>query len=371
MNPKVSAKRENDDILTFTLSECNVSIANALRRTILSDIKCVVFHTFPYSENNCTIEKNTSRFNNEIIKHRLCCVPIHITDLTIPIENYLLVVNKKNESGMIEHVTTEDFQIKDIQTDKFLSKSDRDSIFPSNTITGYYIDFLRLRPKLSTNLDGEELSLTCKFSISTAKENSAYNQCSKCLYTNTVDAVAANDMWMKKEKLLKEQGMSSDDIAFEKKNWFLLDGNRVFTKDSFDFKIKTIGVFENTVLVKYACDVLIDSFGSIKQSVEINNTDVVEFKNSKTTIPFSYDVVFHNYDYTIGKVIEYFTYKDHFIGGTKMLSFCGFIKEHPHDSFSILRLAFKNETDVGVVKQIMGEALNKSMETISEIKDAF
>ena len=81
LTPKVASKNENDDILTFNLSETNVSIANALRRTIISDIRSVVFHTFPYSENQCTIVKNTTRFNNEIIKHRLSCVPIHITDL--------------------------------------------------------------------------------------------------------------------------------------------------------------------------------------------------------------------------------------------------------------------------------------------------
>ena len=99
------------------------SIANALRRTIMSDIRSVVFHTFPYAkENQCTIETNTTRFNNEIIKHRLSCVPIHITDLTIPLENYLLVLKKKNESGVVEYVTTEDFQIKDVKTGKFLSR---------------------------------------------------------------------------------------------------------------------------------------------------------------------------------------------------------------------------------------------------------
>ena len=68
MAPNISKKQEKNDILTFTLSETNVSIANAIRRTLISDIPSVVFHTFPYSENQCTIHKNTSRFNNEIIK---------------------------------------------------------------------------------------------------------------------------------------------------------------------------------------------------------------------------------------------------------------------------------------------------------------
>lgn len=370
MIPKVSGKREKDDILSFTLSETNVSVANAIRRTILSDIPCVVFHTFPYSENNCTILKNTTRFNNEIIKHRLSCVPIHITDHTIPLDNYLLVVNKKNETGVIQQITTEDFKIKDVKTDKFLSKTDRDEIFPKNDFTGHYIEFLRLRPKLASNLDGEELTLTCKFSMSTAKENSAYNQCSTCLYTNTVDAVRANDVWMAKEKELKGQGMKSDEIAFEKKNWFLLDGNRIFLPNSFDFKLKTVGVFENKDLVKTACDVLIKSFTHIKHGIETNDANVVSIKEANATIEFCYDVVLHNYDYTVGKVIEYFLYTSHY-QGDKMLTFCGFNKEHPHDPYSILRLGFKNSTDVGVVRQYLNDAIEQSISAFQEIKDAF
>ena len=52
MTPKVSSKRESNDTLSFTLSETDLGVANAIRRTILSDIPCVVCHTFPHSENN-------------------------------------------------------------------------------------------------------------------------------------------------------------------------------------------------------------------------------------------------------------------------------------------------------------------------------
>ena len=62
MNPKVSAKTESDGILNFTISQVNVSIANAIRRVILSEIPSVVFRTFPHDENRVNITKNTSRF---------------------------------------------------------------------------------------------------------------------------------------------------------------------------------------------------------------------------------------------------------------------------------------------------------------------
>ena len=45
--PVVKHGSENKGILTFTLENANVSIANALRRIILSEIPTVVFRTSP------------------------------------------------------------------------------------------------------------------------------------------------------------------------------------------------------------------------------------------------------------------------------------------------------------------------------------
>ena len=57
MNPQVSDKNEIDNILKFTLHGVNVSIANAIRRIILSEIPSVVFRTFPHNENKMEIIK--------------------------------------------------------------------------------------------------------------------------------------------------------------------------------------------------------------------------------------------------------------------------------------------------------------------------
>ena len=64
---------------------------------------------------------NTTRFNNEILKQRLSCIPIHIDDMDTPIEDYLLEVDMKNDTDNIIFVTTADFKIKNIKTDKYLN----------------------------------------------------------------------------------------------------------------------------------------------------------------------------------------------------------------------------------------------------------
>ena len=59
---------ELNENITFVINNTNVSIVNAIRRTILSDIPILGFKTTPYEENKCNILVNTSRFTNKIIK---------------------------------------------------------------------------------------------------------------------------------------------------------------------------------------------------------------------------------------------------------------------------------------------------------------
>ena len=45
----ISSRMEKDNILTFTLTNIDVSLANAIRRTILADIPTLCFKTFPHN----------------------------------------------------------------------------------------------------------------------------------------------------------------------------------------------------------------------------------------------------------------------------------------------------------------------------------
>ena len=173
--PLISDQHELKNVLQFTLSNVNYSMANAIRRTIMADIPCFVFKTTPYSESMCDITKNTSKFNNEIIKQRLSCIPIHLKDTSLDVTNYTLVLNIKNDTNDMMYVTTEHFQIYDEELKKFIDESNVKKIFPADPISNRYIEFLRLKPKISNDLEGEEINLKCKFSVSTAKENGMYN----------------------------------------------------------------------------------------------------------------------------------------------------------------------------------------------------
>ena len=292
MNPHIEQKTKKGDMLSFTLSGVNVSIANAIRRTILSDITTVVFKTSPYEECKATIITNTSRLNNEILKQRLSCIPIHIPNYEeINLKNYLLEVNVENTTDTTMYVTTQDFKIKNLLTNSYLSEKDTRNIFPPNDYTGYFVDFVRLRPKLSDDLVGEKIHLTCEFIVSTAKDDGMFNVVSTCSYGFTPDDVAIDNELAKKIQGWKNEGKNEKDIDFESKNWKLLDALRIVKKDSFDFIVQTIGVYSNAELVNKACEIIDKRLQNIEISI---NTDEIEIKNSLNTMANCFDIKLEN-----------------------------------------------------------------------------
>lgn len=366
MDPKILPQSiiEENDILKFTLSEVNVSLANALRRTILSEVDIVVFKTYNEEVNQCTINQNTTSFNNEIIKQRLGCIPIHINDLNIPLKDYELYVEEENLTDTIQYVTTENFKIKNTSTEEYLTESDKQRIFPPSDVTGYYIDFLRLKPKISDDIPGESINLTCKFSVGNAKENGMFNAVSCCTYGNTIDDVKQEIELNKLRKTWKDQGMKQSEIHHEATNWKLLDGLRITKPDSFDFMIETIGIYTNQEIVHKACDVLIKRLEAIDTLIE---KDALPVKESNTTIKNSYDVILKNEDHTIGKIIEYVLYTKYW-KNEERLSYCGFVKEHPHYNESIIRLGYTQEANKSIVLGDMKNAIQELVKIYKKIK---
>lgn len=372
MNPVVTNLAESEGIMTFTLSGVNVSLANALRRIVLSDIPCVVFRTTPYEECKMEIEVNTSRLNNELIKQRVSCVPIHISDTSFPIENYVVEVDKKNDNDIIDYVTTEDFKIKDKNTGKYLSQAATRDIFPPDEITGDFIDIARLRPRLSEDIDGEHLKFTSTLDIGTAKQDGCFNVACTCAYGYTQDPVLVNDKVTQMESEMKAEGLDADTIAFKIKDWKLLKAQTINIPNSFDFTIETVGQFDNMSLVFKASHVMLDKVAAFKKVIQENEGLITQ---SDTTLPNGFDIKLIGEDYTLGKALEYVLYSRHYdrqsATSDKSLDFCGFRKPHPHIDESLIRLGFKDATDKSTVVAILVEACKALEVTFNSISDYF
>jgi len=371
--PSVSPRVElmskiNDDELKFTVSGINVSFANAIRRVILSEIPMVVFRVSPNDKNKCNIIANTCGLNNEIVKHRLSCIPIYIKDVEeFPLKNYIMELNVENNTDTSIVVTSEDFVVKDLVSNKPLPKEKIREIFPANEHTGGFIDFVRLKAKPAEEIQAKKIHLTCEFDIGTAKEDGAYNAASTCSYGNTIDEAIQEAKLAQLKQKWKDESKKEHEIEFETTNWKLLEGKRFFKKDSFDFIIQSVGVYTNQELIIMACSIMIEKLAKLDTLIEEDN---LEIKLADNTMKNCYDIILENEDYTIGKVIEYALLML-FYESTKTLTFCGFKMLHPHDSFSVIRVAYKDPIEISNIKGNLKNCIVYSTETFSKIKKEF
>ena len=378
MNPVLSKIIENDTILHFTLSGIDKCFANALRRTILTDIPTVVIRTEDMNVNQCFITKNTSRLHNEIILQRISCIPIYIFDPDFA-EKHSLEINVVNDTDdqNIRMVTTKDIRIKNIENNTYLSDVETKKIFPPNEITGHYVDIVRLRPKMGTGIPGEQIALTAKFSVATARINSMFNAVSICSYGNTIDKEKAEEAWEKVHAKLKSEEKSDKEIDHVKSDFWNLDAQRHFIPNSFDFVVQSVGVYKNIDIVHKACSVLCSKMDSFVTLLEENNVPILPSNDVKkhgydsiieSTVANSYDVILENEDDTLGNILSTIMYRTYFVGKEKELTFCSFKKFHPHDSYGVLRIAYDKQPDRNIIVIHLKTVLKECRKVIEEIR---
>jgi len=199
-----------------------------------------------------------------------------------------------------------------------------------------------------------------------------FNVVSKCAYGFTVSPAKSAAAWEKIEAKMTSEGTPVADIEFAKRNFDLLDAQRYYVEDSFDFVIRSIGVFNCPTIVKKACAIMQRKLRDFNEAVESDIVPILptEISGVKTTMENCYDIILENEDYTLGKALEFYLYQTFFVE-KETLSFCGFKKLHPHDSSSRIRVAFREPVEKVQVREHLRSACTKLQEVYVEIHSKF
>jgi DNA-directed RNA polymerase II subunit RPB3 len=372
--PIITNEIETDGILRFTLSGVDVSIANGLRRTILTDIETLVIRGFPHEKCNINIEKNNTSFHNEYLKHRLTSIPVHVSD-TVDFENYIqnykIMLNKKNTTQQTIIVTTEDFVV--VRKDNDKQTLDSSTIFPADINSGDYIPICTLSPVTNNVMEPEEINLTIEFDKGKAKENGCWNTVDLCTYENTKDLELAQEKWQE-----KKDTMDSDNIELEEMDFKNLDAERLFIPNSYDFQIESNNIYTNNTIIKYASDYIIIVLSSFidmltKQEAPKKDYELIaeynlfEIFEANTSIPNTFYLRIEENDYTIGKMIEKYIY---IILGDK-ISYVSFKKDHPNDSHCFVIFSYKEESDKNGIYDDLSLVSNVCIDIFNKIKERF
>ena len=319
------------------------------------------------------IKENTSQFNNQILIQRLGCIPVHIDDIEKNVDNLLIELNVENTSDELMYVTTNDFTIKQLLEDDNiggeLSKKNVEKIFPNDPITKDYILFTRLKPKITQEILGEKINLNAKLSKCKAYDDGRYNVVSVCAYGYTPDPVKQQNEEDKFEMELKNKNMTEEAIEYELINWRNHTSKRFYKENSFDFQIENIGIYSNEKLLQLACNIMINKINKVKNDVK---TTKIPIKSETIALENSFDITLVNEDYTLGKVLEYILHYKYYLD-LGHLSYVGFLKPHPHDTDSIIRVAFtnKNSADKSDVYNILLDTCDIAINIFETIKNDF
>jgi DNA-directed RNA polymerase subunit L len=349
--------------IEFELANAHFSTANAIRRLILSSVKTVGFRTEPYEKCDVNIKINDTPLHNQFTAHRIAMIPINVPNPDkFNVDDYVFFMDITNNTNENRQITTEDFQIRQISTNKLLSHDEVKRFFPPDPITGNYILLTKLRAKYfvpSKTLNQEavaemvkdfnqpvdepvKLFFEAKASISNGAENGHYCPVSCACYINTVDPERARDGLrvyidnhnnsMKLQKLtpLTPEILTRRFELTERAKFYYVndrDEPNVFT-----FKIESIGVIPPLIIFHRAIDILIEKINTFISNIISKNENIITI-NQSNQLNNGYEIVVKNEDDTLGNIIQShlcMMYADYSLSKEqRKLKFIGYKKPHP------------------------------------------
>jgi len=336
-------KIKNDEIsfdLNNSLNQFKISLANAIRRIIISNVytyiindKSIIFYE---SENGCSI------LDKEQLKHRLVLIPVISNIPNINYENLVISCKINNEDENIKSIYVSDFVCTDHTTNEII---DTNILFKFPKI---------LFSKIKNN---ETLSFEAKL-IKNNPENGGAPFCpvSKCIYTFKIDDKKVVDF---------TKDMTKEEIS----NFNTQDIERIYEKNItgepniYNFSIESIGFYDPLSIVLLGLDELIKKLNIIKDEFKnIETSSKITILDNNTNPDF-YNFSIDDENDTLGNVLS--TY----ITSYKNVMYCGYLIEHPLKKNIILRVKLDSENNQENVIIVIIENINIIINLINIIKN--
>jgi len=303
------------DHLKFDIKDVNLSIANGIRRIMMSEVP-----SFSIDIDKINIQNNTSIFHNEYVKERLALVPIKYyneistTDSNkynfievIKMNNIKCSINIENNTENIIEVTTENITIK-LRTifgdeDEYLNIKEK--LFQKP-----HILLLQLKPK-------EKFECTMEISEGIAGKYSL----NKNLKTN-------NASW----QTCTNVGFYHD-INF------------------YSYDLETCGVYNNKTILYMAVETLIKKLNNFIKNIQ-NKSDDTRIK-TVPNVKNMYNIIINKENHTLGNILVELLYKN------ENVEFCSYKQPHPLEDIIILQIKTSNN-----LIDFMVERCNECVESV-------
>lgn len=317
--------------VTFTLANIHYSLANAIRRAMISKVDTIGFNS---KFGGIKIEKNDTYLNNQIISHRISMIPLNIPNPDkFDTEEYLFMLEAINDTNAVKLVTTEDFKVKRISSNTFLSDKETRAIFPPDPITKCFTPIVKLKPKYHTNIGGHDsgtsqaigqairipvtepvtIKLSAKAIRANGDENGHFSPVTISAYGNTIDTTKApqaeQEFIDSQNAIVRANGLSDIPEDKLKRRFKINQIQRVFIVDesgepvSFDFRVESVGVIPPLICVERALRWLVDDITRLITNLQSGNDKEVKIK-PLPHLGNGFEITVEGEDDTLGNVIQ-------------------------------------------------------------------
>lgn len=320
---------------SFEIHNVDVSVVNALRRTILTDIPVVGFMG-EGDQTSVEIIQNTGPLHNEFMEHRFGLIPMHLTEEEVESfmdDQYLIELSVTNNSNTIQNVTTH--QCKVWKDEKELPVKEVQRIFKANHITHQPILITRLRA-------GESLHVKGKPVKSTARSHAGFAPVSLCTFSYIVDPVKAAqvDNTLDKERSYKTKNEFGDPAAML-------------------FELEPECGLTPKYLVSKALEMIMDRLK------KLSSNDAIPGKAT----PQGMEYTFQDEDDTLGNLLQTYMFQKYIrekklSPSGEVVSYVGYYCPHPLDSTMVLRISIKDDNDPSARKDAYWNILHDAIREV-------
>lgn len=376
---------EGDDVhlrADFTLMDTNVTIANTVRRAILTQTPSVGFRTEPYDKSDITISINTTPLVNEMIAHRIGMIPINANPLTFNPDLFTFELDMENKTKEIIDVRAEHFKVYMRDPVKPLEEPrqvDTKTLFPPDPITGETVLITRLRPQWNPTAPNERIKLRGRASVSTGAENIRWSPVSQASYEYTLDTDEGHlqevfTRWLARNKKIENtadvdparlEELMAEFKTMEIQRCYLTDaaGN----PNNFSFHVETIGIQTIPIIVHNAlvsCEVLVKKYMDLDGGVLPPN---VRIQEGDSRFP-SVDFIFTDESHTLGNLLATWLVDNKITDAADaVVTYAGYKVPHPLRPEMFVRVGIKDGMDVDVRKQAARQAVAEACKELMKL----
>lgn len=350
--PTLLGRKDARIMANFRLTDSNVTLANTIRRVILSHTYSVGFRTEPYEKSDVEILTNTTPLVNEMIAHRVGMIPICADPLTFDPSLYEFHLDMENTTKEMMDVRASDFKVYRKNPENSLGNQvvvRTEEFFPPDPITGETVLITRLRPQWNPAAMNECLKLRAKASISNGKENIRWSPVTQVSYEYTpntnpdhIQEVFVN--WLLANKKIGDVDLLPTDKRKELEREFAtMEIQRCYKRNEkndpndFTFHIESVGILSVPDIVRAGlkqCEALVAKYKDVETI--LNSNVVVQIGDSRFP---SVDIVFQEEDHTLGNLLETYIVENHIDGvETPRVQYCGYKVPHPLRKEMFVRL---------------------------------